>query len=269
MSVGVEYRASALVDALCLAFMLAYTTPLCALGYEETMRMYRMRERLRTFSGDLARQRDRLSRYVAEPIAARSESDTRVAPARRWLTVAFVDIGDFTALTERLEPEDLGVLLDDFFAALADLARQHGGNLHKFLGDGALITFGDARTEGRRADARACIAMLRGLCGRVARLNDIARAHAIPASLSVRAGVASGHCSVGDFGADDRIEYTVIGAPVNLASRIEGLAAAGETWVSASTCDLLDAAAVDPLGAFSIKGIAAQVPLFRVRPSPA
>ncbi len=123
------YRENRLVDALCLAFMVFYTTPLCALGYEETMRMHGMREGLRVVSVDLQRQRDRLSRYVASPVARRLRINRRRGRhcERRWLTVAFVDISDFTALTERLEPEDLTMLLDEFFAALVGTGRMRCG----------------------------------------------------------------------------------------------------------------------------------------------
>jgi class 3 adenylate cyclase len=263
----IDYRPNRLADVLCLAFMAFYATPLCALGYEETMRMHRLREGLRVVSVDLERQRDRLSRYVAAPVAERLAEPvaTKVPLQRRWLTVAFVDIADFTALTERLEPEDLTMLLDEFFAALADLSLRNGGSLHKFLGDGALISFGESRRENRRDDARACVAMLGQLGCVMDRLNAFSRSHGIPATLTARAGAASGYCSVGDFGADERIEYTMIGAPVNLASRLEGLAGAGEAWVSQSTCDLAGAESFEPLGAFSIRGFDEPIHAFRLR----
>jgi class 3 adenylate cyclase len=266
-SSDIDYRAGALVDALCLAFIVLYTTPLCALGYEETMRMRRMRERLRAVSVDLERQRDRLSRYVAAPVAERLADPalTKAPLERRWLTVAFVDIADFTGLTERLEPEDLTTLLDEFFAGLAELSGSYRGNLHKFLGDGALISFGESRSEGRRIDAAACVAMLGQLPRLVDRLNGAARGRSIPAALAVRAGVASGYCTVGDFGADERIEYTMIGAPVNLASRLEGLAASGEVWVAQATRDLADADSFEALGALAVKGFDGPVPAFRLR----
>jgi class 3 adenylate cyclase len=266
---GIRYGPSGVADGLCLAFMLLYTTPLCALGYEETMRMHRMREHLRAVSGELTKQRDNLSRYVAPPVVARLEgrSDTSMPTAleRRWLTVAFVDISDFTALTERLEPEDLANLLGAFFRALSELSCRHGGNVHKFLGDGALIGFGEAQSLGRRRDAQGCIAMLGQLAGLVDTLNATARAHAIPAVLALRAGVASGYCSVGDFNAGARIEYTMIGNAVNLASRLEALAAAGETWASQATRDLVGAHRFDALGTFTVKGVALPVPAFRLR----
>ena len=257
----IAYEPSRVMDALCLAFMVAYTTPLCALGYEETMRMHRMRERLRIVSGELEVQRDRLARYVVAPVAARS---TKAPLERRWLTVAFVDISDFTALTERLEPEDLTSLLDGFFAALVELTARYRGNLHKFLGDGALISFGDAGSEGRQANARACVAMLGQLACLIDRLNAAARRRGIPAILAVRSGVASGYCSVGDFGADERIEYTMIGAAVNLASRLEGLAATGETWVSQTTRDLVGADHFEAVGPLAVKGFAEPVTAFRL-----
>ena len=264
---GIHYAPSAVADALCLAFIVIYTTPLCALGYEETMRMHRTRERLRVVSVDLQRQRDRLSRYVAAPVAERMADPVAVrAPLeRRWLTVAFVDISDFTALTERLEPEDLTLLLDEFFAALSELSRSHRGNLHKFLGDGALISFGESRSEGRRNDAAACVTMLGQLARLVERLNAAARCRSIDAVLAVRAGVASGYCTVGDFGADERIEYTMIGAPVNLASRLEGLAAPGEIWAAQTTRDLVGAERFEALGAFAVKGFGDRVVVHRLR----
>ena len=179
--------------------------------------------------------------------------------------MAFVDISDFTALTERLEPEDLTSLLDGFFAALVELATRYKGNLHKFLGDGALISFGDSASEGRQADARACVAMLGQLAWLIDRLNAAARWRGIPAVLAVRAGVASGYCSVGDFGAGARIEYTMIGAAVNLASRLEGFAAAGETWASQATRDLVGAEQFDAVGPLIVKGVADPVTAFRLR----
>ena len=264
---AIVYRENRLVDALSLAFMVLYTTPLCALGYEETMRMHRMRERLRAISVDLERQRDRLSRYVAAPVVERlaDASESKAPLRRRWLTVAFVDISDFTALTERLEPEDLTTLLNEFFAALSELAAQYRGDLHKFLGDGALISFGESRSDSRRDDARGCVAML-GELGRVMdRVNAAARRRGIAAVLAVRGGVASGYCSVGDFGAEERIEYTMIGAPVNLASRLEGLAASGEVWASRSTRDLVDGELFESLGDFTIKGFDEPICAFRLR----
>lgn len=264
---GIRYEPSGIADGLCLAFMLLYTTPLCALGYEETMRMHGMREHLRAVSGELAKQRDKLSRYVAAPVVARLDGHPSVALPleRRWLTVAFVDITDFTALTERLEPEDLTNLLGAFFAALSELSCRFGGNVHKFLGDGALISFGEALSLGRRGDAQACVAMLGQLAALVDTLNTAAKTHAIPAVLALRAGVASGHCSVGDFSAGQRIEYTIIGNAVNLASRLEALAGAGETWASQATRDLVGAHRFDALGTFAVKGVALPVPAFRLR----
>jgi class 3 adenylate cyclase len=261
----VHYAASRWVDVASVAFIVAYTTPLCALGYEQTIRLHRSREELRRASDELERQRDRLSRYVAGPVVVRAVCDPPRALERRWLTVAFVDLSDFTALTERLEPEDLTALLDAFFGALADLTARHRGTLHKFLGDGALISFGEARSDGRQADARACIDMLDRLAKLVDALNAAARERAIDAVLAVRAGVASGYCSIGDFGAAERIEYTMIGPAVNLASRLESLAAAGEVWVSQTTRDLVGAARFDALGEFVVKGVTDPIAAFRLR----
>jgi adenylate cyclase len=263
---AIHYAPGRWTDIASVAFIVAYTTPLCAFGYEQTMRMHGARERLRRTSDELARQHDRLSRYVAAPVVARAAQAVAKPPLeRRWLTVAFVDISEFTALTERLEPEDLTALLDAFFAALAELAARYCGTLHKFLGDGALISFGEADTNGRHGDARACVDMLDRLAELVDTLNEAARGRAIDAMLAVRAGVASGYCSIGDFGAAERVEYTMIGSAVNLASRIVCLAAAGEVWVAQATRDLVGSERFDALGEFSVKGVADPIAVFRLR----
>ena len=171
-----RYQPSRVVDALCLAFMVAYTTPLCALGYEETMRMHRMRERLRIVSGELELQRDRLSRYVAAPVAARS---TKAPLERRWLTVAFVDISDFTALTERLEPEDLTSLLDGFLRG----ARRTGGALQRQ----------SAQVPGRRRADQLRRCRQRRPAGRRARVRRDARTTRMSDRPTERGGARSRH----------------------------------------------------------------------------
>jgi class 3 adenylate cyclase len=262
----IGYGDTALADALCVAFIVLYTVPLCALGYEQTMRMHRAGERVRVATQALLNQRDRLARYVAPPVAVRLAAAPVSAPLqRRWLTIAFVDVIDFTALTERLPPEDLVGLLEQFFGGIDELAEQHGGNLHKFLGDGALISFGEVDGCGRVADASSCIAMLRGVAALLETLNDGARRLGIAATLAVRAGVASGYCTVGDFGRGRRLEYTMLGAAVNLASRLQALAAPGETWVAQGTRDLVEGEAFDTLGEIDVKGFAAPLRAYRLR----
>ncbi len=263
----ISYGSAVLADALCVIFIGVYTTRLCALGYEQTMRLHRQREHIAAGSVALAQQRDMLARYVAPSIAARANSAApqQAAIRRCWLTVAFVDITEFTAMTQRLEPEDLTALLNDFFAALVELTQAHGGNLHKFLGDGALISFGEMASAGRRADAAACVTMLGEMAPLVESLNAAARSRGVALSLRVRCGVASGYCSVGDFGAGTRLEYTMIGAPVNLASRLEAMARPGETWVSETTRNLVGEDAFEALGAVIVKGVSAPVAAFRLQ----
>jgi adenylate cyclase len=266
LAFDIGYGDTALADAMCVAFIVLYTVPLCALGYEQTMRMHRAGERVRMATQELLVQRDRLARYVAPPVAARLVDAPAVAPLqRRWLTIAFVDVIDFTVLTERLPPEDLAALLEQFFGGLDELADRHGGNLHKFLGDGALISFGEVGGRGRAADACGCIAMLGGVAALLGGLNDAARRLGIAATLAVRAGVASGYCTVGDFGRGRRLEYTMLGAAVNLASRLQALAAPGETWVAEGTRDLVESESFDTLGEIDVKGFAVPVRAYRLR----
>jgi class 3 adenylate cyclase len=180
-----------------------------------------------------------LGRYVPEPVLGRSDR-TPGSVAREWLTVAFVDLVGFTRLTERLAAEELKPLLDEFLDVAARTALGHGGFVAKVAGDGAMLVFGGAdRTRAAKAALVCCRDLRRGLAIAALRLNRLG----LPAGLAARFGVASGFCSVGDWGAGERLEFTVIGRPANLASRLQALAAPGESLVCERTALLIEACA--------------------------
>jgi adenylate cyclase len=250
-------------DLLGLAFIVACATPLCALGFEQTMRIHRTRTELHAKTLELERLCARLSRYLAPSVYRRIVEDSSPT-ARLWrvyLTVCFVDLADFTALTERLAPEEIAMLLNDFLLEVSAAAAAAGGTVDKFLGDGVLVYFGDPASRGPPADARACIDMTRSLPSVLATLHDRWQARGITACPDVRVGVASGFCTVGDFGGPARLDHTVVGKPVNLASRLKDEARLGEVLASESVGVLLgDAIAAAAVARrVSVKGIAMPV----------
>src|SRR5258708_39805168 len=87
------------------------------------------------------------------------ERDVTIHTERKKLTIFFSDIKDFTATTERLQPEEITALLNEYFTEMSAIALKHGGTVDKFIGDAILIFFGDPETKGPSEDAKACLRM--------------------------------------------------------------------------------------------------------------
>jgi class 3 adenylate cyclase len=262
-----------LADLLAFVFVVAYMTPLAALGYEQTMRLHRGRDAIAARAEALERLSARLARYQPPALVRRLlESCLRSAGGddderslrREYLTICFVDLENFTLHTQRMAPEELALVLGDFMAAITTLAARHGGSVDKFLGDGVLVCFGDAGRDPAH-DARACLDMAAALPALMDALRARLVERGIPIAFGFRAGIASGYCSVGDFGARERLDHTVIGAAVNLGCRLQQLAPSGGIWVAAATRALLgDAASLTLVGRLDIKGFQEPQPVFRL-----
>jgi class 3 adenylate cyclase/CBS domain-containing protein len=194
---------------------------------------------LRRKTAELEAISAKLGRYLAPEVSqAIHEGRTKaeIASERRLLTVFFSDIVDFTAATERLEPEALSTLLNSYLEAMAGIVFRHGGTLDKFMGDAVMVFFGDPASRGPQEDAVACVAMameMRDWLGRAGRSG----AGAFP--FQVRFGINTGHCTVGSFGSSQRLEYTIIGGQVNIAKRLEAAAEPGEILISQETWALV------------------------------
>lgn len=184
------------------------------------------------------------------------ERDVKVTAERKKLTIFFSDIVDFTATTERLQPEELTALLNEYLTEMSKIAHEHGATLDKFIGDAILAFFGDPATLGAREDARACLRMAVAMRQRLGELQEKWREQGIEDPLRVRMGINTGFCNVGNFGSDDRMAYTIIGAEANLAARLQSIAPPDGIMLSYETYahvkDIVRASAGEPI---SMKGI--------------
>jgi class 3 adenylate cyclase len=219
-------------------------------------RINRELKRANEFLADISRK---IAKYLS-PQLYRSifsgEKQVAIATERKKLTIFFSDIADFTATTERLQPEELTSLLNEYLTEMSAIAVKHGGTVNKFIGDAMLVFFGDPETRGSIEDAKACLAMAVDLRRGLAELNERWRRRGLEQPIRVRMGINTGFCNVGNFGSDDRMEYTIIGAEANLAARLQSIAEPGSIIISHETFALVrDMIRARPLQPVTVKGI--------------
>jgi adenylate cyclase len=168
------------------------------------------------------RRRDNLSRFLPRQVVSRiiKEGDTLLVPVQREVTILFSDIRDFTTLSETLPPQEVLALLDDYFGHMTQIVMAHEGMVNKFLGDGMMACWGvpDHAENHAELAMRAALDMR----AKLAELNAWRQQHGQPL-LRIGIGLHTGVVAAGMLGGTQQHEYTIIGDPVNVASRVEGL----------------------------------------------
>lgn len=205
-----------------------------------------------------------LSPQVYESIFT-GKQEVKIASRRKKLTVFFSDIAGFTETADRLESEDLTRLLNHYLTEMAQIALSYGATVDKYVGDAIVIFFGDPETRGVNEDALACVEMAIAMRKRMCELQELWRASGIEKPLQCRIGINTGYCTVGNFGSEDRMDYTIIGSGVNLASRLEAAATPGEILISYETyAAVRQRIHCEERGHISIKGVAYPVATYQV-----
>ncbi len=181
---------------------------------------------------------DKLSRYLPSQVyrsILEGETDARIASCRKKLTVFMSDVVGFTLQTESMEAEDLTSLLNSYLNRMVEIVLAHGGTLDKYIGDAILVFFGDPETEGVAEDACRCLQMAMDMRIAVEELRKEWEQTGICHQFEIRMGIATGYCTVGNFGSEERMDYTIIGSQVNMASRLQSAAAPGEILICPET----------------------------------
>ena len=184
----------------------------------------------------------KLSKYFSPQVynsIFSGQLDVNINTSRKDLTVFFSDIKSFTTITEKLEPEVLTKLITNYLTAMTDIAIEYGGTVDKYIGDAIMIFFGDPNSKGIKHDAIACVSMALKMKKALITLRKSWKSIGISESLNVRMGIHTDVCTVGNFGSLDRLDYTVLGNGVNLASRLESLANSNEILISENTYNLV------------------------------
>ncbi len=219
-------------------------------------------------SSALEQLSNQLAKYLSPQVydsIFTGKQEVKVASTRKKLTVFFSDIVGFTETADRLESEELTQLLNHYLTEMSRIALDHGATIDKYVGDAILVFFGDPETKGINEDAFECVKMAIAMRKRMHDLQDTWRGSGIEKPLQVRMGIHTGYCTVGNFGSEDRMDYTIIGGAVNIASRLEALASSGEILISYETFAHVNAQVFcEERGAIEVKGIAYPVATYRV-----
>ncbi len=237
-----EWRGSVPGEALALLLILGFALAAALLSHRQKTMLEAAQIELAGRAEQHAALAARLARYLppaVHRVAFEQPGGTVKASHRCWLTVCFADLAGFTALTDAAESEDVVAMLDDFYTAMAEAALNYGGTLDKFIGDAVMVFFGEPGGRGRSRDAEDCMRMAAEMQERFAALRQRWLASGLSRDLGLRIGIHSGWCTLGSFGKGARMDYTVIGATVNAASRLESAAQPGQVLVSRATRALL------------------------------
>ncbi len=210
--------------------------------------------------------RQRLERYhspavVQQLIALGTLPDGRLPPKESEISILFADVVGFTAMSERFTPTEIAELLNKLFEEMLQEVFGYGGTLDKYIGDCIMAFFGAPEPQADHADRAVAVAM-----GMLARLETLNFNHFWQEPLELRIAINSGKAVVGDVGSSQRVEYTALGATINLAARMEGVCNPGECVVSEETYNMLSKPHMfQPMGKYRFKGINRLVKVYQNR----
>jgi adenylate cyclase len=242
---------------------------------ERTQALSQAQEELKLFNQDLEakvrehveqlRRYNELRRYLSPKLSEIILSSGNIlgaAPQRKMMTVVFSDIRNFTSFTENLEPEELFPLMDKYLSEMTKIIHRYDGTLNKIIGDGLLVFYGDPipMTDHAQRAVKMAIDMQK----KVVELRDdwLEYGH----DFGVGIGINTGYMTVGNIGSDIHKDYTVIGNQVNVASRLESLAKAGQILISQRTYSKVKSLVeVEKVGIIQVQGLRDPVVTYNVK----
>jgi adenylate cyclase len=210
----------------------------------------------------------KLSKYLSPQVYSSifiGQREVEIASSRKKLTVFFSDIADFTATTDDLESEELTGLLNHYLTEMSKIALEHGATIDKYIGDAIVAFFGDPESRGVKDDALACVNMAIAMQRRLRELQSDWRDSGMERPFQLRIGVNTGYCTVGNFGSEDRMDYTIIGSPVNLAARLQSYGEPGSILLSHETYSLVkEAIRAEEQASIQVKGFSKPIRNYKV-----
>jgi class 3 adenylate cyclase len=213
----------------------------------------------------IAHQRQLLRRFAPSSVVSRIElGDATVSqPQRRRVTVLFCDVVGFTTMADRVDPEGLAEIVNDYLGNVSALIERHGGTVNEFAGDGVMAIFGAPEQMDPRDQVLAAVAAAQELQGSLPEWSQDWYQHGIVSDAQARIGINTGMVSVGTFGSAVRATYTGIGLQTNIAARVQAEAEPGGILLSNTSWHLVkDRVACEPRGEVLVKGVHFPIELY-------
>jgi adenylate cyclase len=212
--------------------------------------------------------KDKMKKYLSPQLykaLVGGTTSAEIIHKRKKLTIFFSDIVNFSAITDSIESELLSDVLNQYLNRMAEIATKWGGTIDKFMGDGVMVFFGDPEFIDDVTHAQNCARMALDMMTELAVLRPRWREMGMFHALRVRMGINTGYCTVGNFGSSNRMEYTIVGGQVNIASRLESIAEPDSIYISQATYALIqDAAECEYVDNISVKGVHYPIEVYRL-----
>jgi len=212
------------------------------------------------------RMRNRLQRFhspqVIEMILKGGEEtiDDIMESKELIATILFADIVGFTRLSETMPPREINIVLNRYFSSMTDIVFRHGGTLDKYIGDGLMAVFGapiEKEDDAERA-VRTALEIRR-------QLTAMMKTTSADKRFDIRVGLNTGRVVAGNIGSPKRMEYTVIGDPVNVASRLESMAKPNQIIIGEETFNFVkDKFSIREIGTRKVKGKSSGIMVYEV-----
>ena len=212
------------------------------------------------------RMRNRLQRFhspqVIEMILKGGEEtiDDIMESKELIATILFADIVGFTRLSETMPPREINIILNRYFSRMTDIVFSHGGTLDKYIGDGLMAVFGapmEKEDDAERA-VRTALEIRR-------QLTAMMKTTSADRRFDIRVGLNTGRVVAGNIGSPKRMEYTVIGDPVNVASRLESIAKPNQIIIGEETFGLVkNKFKIQEVGTRKVKGKSSGIMVYEV-----
>lgn len=224
----------------------------------ENAKLVEQMRREATVRTNLARY---LSPQIVDQIVTR-DVEINLGGDRRVVTVLFSDIRNFTTLTETRSPDELVRILNEYFTEMAAIIFENQGSLDKYIGDAIVAVFGSLITL--ENSAQNAVEVATQMMKRLPQLNERWKKE-YGFEMQIGIGINTGEVFLGNIGSPERMEFTVIGDTVNVASRLSGLARPGQILITPDTLDLLQQeVSYRELPPADIKGKAEKMKVFEV-----
>ena len=211
-----------------------------------------------------------ISKYVPPQIAetiSHGQIDLVWKHHREKLTLFFSDIKNFTRITDSMEPEDMGKLLNEYLTEMNRIINRYGGTLAQLIGDGLYVIFGAPNKTDDKDHALRCLNMAIDMQLKMKELNKKWFNSGIDENLKIRCGINTGMATVGGYGSPERKEYTAMGMQVNLAARLESACKPERILISHTTWALIrEDFPCTPLGKIEVKGYHRPLTVYEIDP---